>query len=185
MEELKRYRNSFILLTLISVAGIMLGVYLYQYTDYFSALRGDACFTEAFRFEPRQVLGLFFDELKISAILFISGFTLLAPYVSAGIILYKGFITGFSVLCLGIYYQGGNIDKRSFILAAAAMIIILLLYIITGARATALSGSLRYAAPDPVSIIKHKNTGRYIVTYLMLTLLLLLGVTLKYSVPLL
>ncbi|MBR6514193.1 MAG: hypothetical protein IKT46_05090 [Clostridia bacterium] len=185
MEELKRYRNSFILLTLICVAGIMLGIYLYQYTDYFDALRSDVTLADSFSFDASEVLSLFFDELKITAVMFVLGFTLLAPYATAAVILYKGFMTGFSVLCLGIYYQAGGIDKHSFILATGSMVLILIIYIMIGARAYAFSGSLRYAAPDTLSIIKHKNTGGYIVAYLMLSLLLLMAIALKYSVSLL
>ena len=95
MEELKRYRNSFILLTLIAVAGIMTGLYLYEYTDFFASLRTDAETAPITGFDAEEVLMLFFDEIRIPAIVFMFGFTLFAPYIAAIILGYKGFMTGF------------------------------------------------------------------------------------------
>ncbi len=184
MEELKRYRNSFILLTLISVAGIMTGLYLYEYTDFFASLRADAEAVPITRFDPEEVLMLFFDELRIPALIFMFGFTLFAPYAATVILAYKGFMTGFSVLYFGIYYRGGSIDKQYFILISAALVLILLVYIIAGAKAIAFSGSLRYAAPDLPALLRRKSTGKYAVTFLLLAAFLLIFITLKYSIPL-
>ena len=183
MEELKRYRNSFIFLTLISVAGILSGLYLYQYTDYFQGLRGDAEIIPIFNFDPQKILLLFFDEVRVTAIILILGFTLFAPYAASAIVMYKGFMTGFSVLYFGLYYQTGSIDKRSFVLVTVSMILLLLIYIITGAKAVAFASSLKYAAPDLISLLKRKQTGRYFVTYLLLSVFMLIAVTMKYSMP--
>ncbi len=185
MEELKRYRNSFILLTLISVAGIMCGLYLYEYTDYFGSLRADAELVTSFSFDPEELLMLFFDEVRILALVFMFGFTLFAPYTAAVITGYKGFMTGFSVVYFGLCYQSGSIDKHSFILTAASSIILLLVYITTGAKSSAFSGSLRYAAPDLISLFKRKQTGRYLVTFLLLSVFLLMAISLKYLIPIL
>ena len=183
MEELKRYRNSFILLTLVATAGIMSGLYLYEYTGFFGSLRGDAELLNLNSFDPRELLELFFNEVRISAIVFMFGFTLFAPYTATLILGYKGFMTGFSSLYFGIYYSKGIIDKQDFVLTCASMIFLLLIYIITGAKSIAFSGSLRYAAPDLPSLMKRKQTGRYLVTFLVLTVFLLMAVSLKYSVP--
>lgn len=185
MEELKRYRNSFILLTLIATVGILSGLYLYEYTDYFSSLRGNAEIVTSFSFDIEQLLMLFFDEERILAIVFMFGFTLFAPYAAAVICGYKGFMTGFSVLYFGLCYQNGNIDKQSFVLTAASSVLALLIYIITGAKSAAFSGSLRYAAPDLISLLKRKQTGRYLVTFLLLSVFLLVAITLKYLIPIL
>ena len=183
MEELKRYRNSFILLTLISVAGIMCGLYLYEYTDYFSSLRADAELITSFSIDVEELLMLFFDEARILAVVFMFGFTLFAPYTAAVIGGYKGFMTGFSVVYFGLCYQKGSIDKQSFVLTAASSVLLLLIYIITGAKSAAFSGSLQYAAPDLVSLLRRKQTGRYLVTFLLMSVFLLLAVTLKYLIP--
>ncbi len=185
MEELKRYRNSFILLTLVSTAGIMCGLYLYEYTDYFASLRGDAEIITSFSFSLEALLMLFFDEERILAIVFTFGFTLFAPYAAAVICAYKGFMTGFSVVYFGLCYQKGSIDKHSFVMTAAASVILLLVYILTGAKSAAFSGSLRYAAPDLGSLLKRKQTGRYLVTFLLLSVFLLIAITLKYLIPIL
>ncbi len=185
MEELKRYRNSFILLTLVSVAGIMCGLYLYEYTDYFGSLRGDAEIIASFSFDPEELLMLFFDEVRILAIVFMFGFTLFAPYTASVICGYKGFMTGFSVVYFGLCYQNSSIDKRCFILTAASSILLLMIYIITGAKSAAFSGSLRYAAPDLPSLLKRKQTGRYLVTFLLLSVFLFIAITLKYLIPIL
>ncbi|MBR4881469.1 MAG: hypothetical protein IKU19_06010 [Clostridia bacterium] len=185
MEELKRYRNSFILLTLIATAGIMSGLYLYEYTDYFGSLRGDAELVKVFNFDAEELLMLFFTEARILAIVFMFGFTLFAPYTSAVITAYKGFMTGFSVVYFGLCYQNGGIDKHLFILTAVSSVLLLLIYIITGAKSTAFSGSLRYAAPDLISLLKRKQTGRYLVTFLLLSVFLLISVTVKYLIPIL
>ena len=183
MEEIKRYRNGFILLTLISVMGIMCGVYLYQYTDFFASLRADAEAVEQFRFDMTQLLGLLFDEIRIPLLIFLFGFTLFAPYTASVIVGYKGFMTGFSVLYFGLCYEKGSIDKRSFILCAVNLTLILLIYIIIGAKSLAFSGSLRYAAPDLVTMLKQRQTGRYTVTFLLLSVFLFIAVTVKYLIP--
>lgn len=184
MEELKRYRNSFILLTLISVAGIITGLYLYEYTDFFAMLRGDAETVPITVFDAQELLMLYFDEIRVLAIVFLFGFTLFSPFLASVILLYKGFMTGFSVIYFGIYYKNHSIDKQHFVLISVTLIIILMIYIITGAKAVAFSGSLRYAAPDLPSLLKRKTTGKYLVTFLLLAAFLLMAITLKYSIPL-
>ena len=185
MEELKRYRNSFILLTLICAAGLLCGLYLYQYTDFFESVNKDMAPLPGFVFDARQVLDLFFSEAKVTLVLFILGFTLLSPYASSVMLLYKGFMSGFCTVCYGLYYQSGSISKRCFLALSASLILILIIYIIVGAKAMAFSGSLKYASPDFRSILKRKQTGRYLTAYLMLTVFLLLAVTLRYSAALL
>ena len=105
MEELKRYRNNFILLTLVSVMGIMCGLYLYEYTDYFSSLRADAELITSFSLDLEELLMLFFNEARILAVVFLFGFTLFAPYTAIIVTGYKGFMTGFSVVYFGLCYQ--------------------------------------------------------------------------------
>ncbi|MBQ4561482.1 MAG: stage II sporulation protein M [Clostridia bacterium] len=185
MEELKRYRNAFILLTLISAAGILTGLYLYEYTGFFASLRVDAEMLPISGFDAEELLSLFFNEARILALVFMLGFTLFAPYTASLILLYKGFMTGFSAVYFGLYYQKGSIDKQSFVLICASMVFLLLVYIITGAKSIAFSGSLRYAAPDLISLLKRKPTGRYLVTFLVLCVFALISVTLKYSIPIL
>ncbi len=185
MEELKRYRNNFILLTLVSVMGIMCGLYLYEYTDYFSSLRADAELITSFSLDLEELLMLFFNEARILAVVFLFGFTLFAPYTAIIVTGYKGFMTGFSVVYFGLCYQKGSIDKQAFILTAAASVLLLMVYIITGAKSAAFSGSLQYAAPDLVSLLKRKQTGRYLVTFLLLSVFLLIAITLKYLIPIL
>lgn len=185
MEELKRYRNNFILLTLVSVIGIMCGLYLYEYTDYFSSLRADAELITSFSLDLEELLMLFFNEARILAVVFLFGFTLFAPYTAIIVTGYKGFMTGFSVVYFGLCYQKGSIDKQAFILTAAASVLLLMVYIITGAKSAAFSGSLQYAAPDLVSLLKRKQTGRYLVTFLLLSVFLLIAITLKYLIPIL
>ena len=185
MEELKRYRNNFILLTLVSVMGIMCGLYLYEYTDYFSSLRADAELITSFSLDLEELLMLFFNEAGILAVVFLFGFTLFAPYTAIIVTSYKGFMTGFSVVYFGLCYQKGSIDKQASILTAAASVLLLMVYIITGAKSAAFSGSLQYAAPDLVSLLKRKQTGRYLVTFLLLSVFLLIAITLKYLIPIL
>lgn len=182
MEEQKRYRNSFIFLTLVATAGILLGLYLYEYTDYFAELKINADVIGT-GFDIKAMILMFFDEIKLPALCFIMGFTLFSAYISTAILAYKGFLTGFSVLYLGLYYSNGAIDKPRFVLSALALILILLIYIITAAKALAFAGSLRYAAPDIISLLKRKNTVKYLITFLILSAFLLMALTLKYLIP--
>lgn len=184
MEEQKRYRNSFILLTLTAVAGILIGLYLYEYTDYFSALRADADASAVSGFDLRALILDFFDEIKLTVLLLTFGFTLFSSYVAIAVLGYKGFMTGFSVLYFGIYYERGIIGKPQFVLSAFALILILMIYIITGARSVAFSGSLRYAAPDLRSLLQRKSTCDYIAAFLFLSAFLLVIMAFKHTIPL-
>ena len=182
MEEQKRYRNSFIFLTLIATAGILVGLYLYEYTDYFSAIRQDTAVATA-DLDIKELILIFFDEFKLMAVIFLCGFTLFSAYVSALLVVYKGFMTGFSVLYFGLCYSNGSINKIHFILTASALTVLLLIYIITGAKAVAFSGSLRYAAPDVGSLLHRKSTSAYMITFLILSSFALMALTLKYVLP--
>lgn len=183
MEEQKRYRNSFIMLTLLSVAGIMTGLYLYEYTGFFTALRGDDRAVLVSKFDFTELLLLFFDEVKLAAMLFGLGFTLFAPYGACALILYKGFVSGFSVLYFGMHYQNGAIDKLCFGLICAVLVLVLTIYIIIGAKAVAFACSLRYAAPELASVIGQKNTGRYVMTFLLLCGFLFILLCAKLAIP--
>lgn len=185
MEEQKRYRNSFILMTLVGVAGILVGLYLYEYTDFFAALRGSEGTVLAADPDVRELMLLFCDEVRILALVFLFGLTLFAPYVSVITVAYKGFMTGFSVLYFGMHYECGAIDKRCFVLISAATVLTLTLYVIGTAKSIAFSGSLRYAAPDLPSLLKRRSTGRYLIVFLLLCCFLFLTVTAKYYIPLL
>ncbi len=183
MEEQKRYRNSFIFLTLVATAGILVGLYLYEYTDYFADLKVNADITQS-GFDIKAMILMFFDEIKLPALIFMTGFTLFSAYISTAILAYKGFLTGFSVLYLGLYYSNASIGKPQFVLSALSLILILLIYIITGAKALAFAGSLRYAAPDIMSLLRRRSTVKYLITFLILSAFLLMALILKYAIPL-
>ncbi len=184
-EEQKRYLRSFILLTLIAAAGILAGLYLYEYTGFFSAYKEGDSLSYSSEFDMSELMLMFLDEAHIPALIFMFGFTLFAPYTAAAIILYKGFMTGFSVLYFGMVYRDGQVNKLRFTVICIALGAMLLLYIIAGAKSQSFSGSLRYAAPDLISLLRRKETVRYIITFLLIFAFILGITTLKYTIPIL
>ncbi|MBR5515797.1 MAG: hypothetical protein IKU52_06310 [Clostridia bacterium] len=182
-EEQKRYRNDFIMLTLLAVFGIMIGIFLYEYTDFFKSLNKEQLSTFTDKYEFSALISLFSSELKFIIPVFISGFTLFGPLVSFGVLLYKGFICGFSMLYFGMCYQNGNITEKEFRLYTLIFILSLLIYIILGAKSMAFSGTLKYASPDIKMILKQDFAQKYILTFLVLSAFTLILLILKYSVP--
>lgn len=170
---------------LISAMGIMAGLFLYEYTDYFSSLRGLEGEVAEGSLDLYRLALLYFDQVAVMTVLFLFGFTLFAPIVSALILAYKGFMTSFTVVYFGMYYEIGSISKLAFGLMSAVLIIMLTIYIVLGAKAIAFSGSLRYACPDLASLIHRQDTHKYLITFLLLCCFMLLTTAAKYYIPLL
>lgn len=170
-------------MTLLSVAGILITLYLFEYTSYFSSLTELAGQQLATRFDPKELLLLFFDELKLLCLIFLSGFTLFAPCLCGLVALYNGFLTGFCVICFGIHFSRGDIKDQTFVLLCAVGILLLTLFICAEAKAVSFSGTLKYAAPDLSSLLRRRETGRYIVTFLLLCCFIFFTVAAKYYIP--
>lgn len=181
--EQKRYRNSFIMLTLVSVFGILLGLYLYEYTGFFSTLKNNGISKIATDFNIEELISLYYDEIKLPLLMFALGFTLFARYACTALVCYKGFMTGFSVMYFGIHFEGGELDIKNFRMICLSLIVILLINIIAGAKSMAFAASLRYAAPNLSDILRQRSTGKYIMASLILAFFLLCSVALKYLTP--
>ena len=171
-------------MTLTAVFGIMVGLYLYEYTGFFSALRCDGAFVLTTNFDIKELLLLYFEEARVLALIFIFGFTLFSPYISVIIMSYKGFLCGFCILYFGMYYENGTLTSIYFALICAALILLLLIYIMTSAKAIAFSASLRWAAPDIIALAKQRQTRKYIITFLILAAFLAAVTAIKYCIPL-
>lgn len=182
-QEQKRYLRSFIFLTLLAIVGLLFGLYLYEYGGVFSEYESSLELVHTETFDVKELLLLFLSEARLPALLFLFGFTLFAPFVATAIVLYRGFITGVSVLYFGMYCSEGNLNRWGFILLCICFSGTLILYVITGAKSTAYSGGLRYAAPEPGSLLTRRESIRYIVTFLVLLAFLLGIMALKYTIP--
>ncbi|MBE6687359.1 MAG: hypothetical protein E7591_09080 [Ruminococcaceae bacterium] len=182
-EEQKRYRNDFIMLTLFAVFGIMVGIFLYEYTDFFTALKAEEPVFGKTEFSFKELLYLYYDEIKIALLVFLAGFTLFSPIVSGTVLLYKGFLCGFSMLYYGICYQNQAINAKGFKLMTFVLVSELVIYVIIGAKAMAFGGSLKYAAPDLISTLKHKFAKKYILTFLIMAAFTAILSAVKYFIP--
>ncbi len=166
-QELKRYRTSFILMTLVSVLGILGGLYLYKYTDFFEGFSpGPNPLDKAKQLE--NFLLVYYREIRILLLMFIFGFTLFAPYIAVLVTAYKGFMTGFSLLYYTTCLKSTLMDKQSFLTATVPLLVQLIIYITFAAKACAQSMFLRYAAPDLISLLRQRESRRYIAAALIL-----------------
>lgn len=171
------------MLTLLSVFGIMAGIFLYEYTDYFSALTEERIDFGAAEFDFSPLLTLCTAELKLMGLIFASGFTLFNRAVVSAALVYKGFMIGFSTLYYGMQYRAGALETPCFIIISISLIVTVTVYIITGAKAMAFGGSLKYAAPDISVIFRQRLTGEYVLTFLLMTAFIVIITAVRYAVP--
>lgn len=170
------------MLTLLALFGIMSGLFLYEYTDFFDLLKTEIMVPQEKEFSIELCLSLYYDEVKLLGLLFICGFTLFSPYISVAVLIYKGFMTGFSTLFFGMQYQSGSLSSRNFQIICALLILTLVIYIIMAAKSMLFGSMLKYAAPDIASLLKQRISKRYILTFLLLAGFLALSTVIKYTV---
>lgn len=171
------------MLTLLSVFGIMAGIFLYEYTDYFSVLTEERIDFSQAEFEITSFVPLCTAELKLMGLIFVSGFTLFNRAVVSSALVYKGFMTGFSTLYYGMQYRANAFETSDFIIISVTLIASVTVYVITGAKAMAYGGGLKYAAPDLSVILKQRVTREYILTFLLMTAFIVIITAIKYAVP--
>lgn len=182
-DKQKRYRNTFIMLTLFAIFGIMAGILLYEYTGFFDILQKDSLeLNQAFTLSG--VLEAFFEEFKIFALIFLFGFTLFSSAFTSGILIYKGFLCGFSVIYFGIGYNNRAMAKNEYVFLISVLIATLICYIFFGARAMTFSSTLKYTAPDIAALLKQNFAKKYIITFLVITAVIAIISALKCAAPL-
>lgn len=165
----------------MAVLGIMIGIFLYEYTDFFAALRQESIDTDS-KPEFSTLTSLISEEIKLIALIFISGFTLFSPYVIPLVLVYKGFMTGFATLYYGMQYRNSVLDTRCFIVISTSLILTVIVFIIMGAKGSVFGSALKYAAPDISFIFKQQFTKDYFTVFLLMTAFLVLLTASKYFI---
>lgn len=171
------------MLTLLAVFGIMSGLFLYEYTDFFDLLKDQILITDKEIGNIEIFFSLYYEEIKLLGLLFICGCTLFSPYISGVLLVYKGFMTGFSTLFFGMQYHNGAFMANEFRINCILLILNLVIFVIMAAKSMLFSSMLRYAAPDIKTLISQKMTKRYILTFLLMSGFLALSTAVRYILP--
>lgn len=116
--------------------------------------------SEEFSFS--DAIGLASVVLKPLTLVFLAAFTLYACAIGGAVCLYVGAIFGRLTMCYCIS------EHIAFTHAASLLLTVFFgaVFVIMAKEATLLRGAMRYAAPDPSSIIKARSSISMFKTYL-------------------
>lgn len=176
--EQKRFRYNFLFLLLSAAVGILIAVYLYDYAKIFD--NEYSLPTTGTGFDGiKELLLLFYDELKISVMIFLFGFTVFSGIVDTVCVGYKGFLFGLTVKITYNAYHTEAISQKYFILLTATGALILFSHIIIASKALCYSSQIRYTGSDIRAVMSNRLTKNYIVLFLLYTVIICICTALR------
>ena len=135
----------------------------------------------------REFLLWYFNEIKLFCAVFLSGFTIFAPAVSAAVMLWRSAEFGCALFIYLSQIKGEVIvyDSAAFVsltVSAASLVLLLIMSLASILHAR----TLRYAIPDTASVLSYPETRGFISAFFTVSSVLLLIILIRtFSVPLL
>lgn len=179
----KKYRDSFIVHTLLGLCGVAVAVYVYKYTDLLSG--GAQGYVYVCALDLRELFLRYYGELRYLILLFAAGFTIYAAPAAIIFALLRGFVCGTGILRLAQAARLGELSRLHFVMTALSMALVFGLELVMAAKSARQSQRLKYIVPGVVELLYDRGTRGYLASFAMLCGLLFAAVAMVYFAPLL